>query len=105
MLLADRGARARPPTPAGSGPSSSSACPGPRDRHAPRFEALVDTVYGILTGREQAAVAALEDGPKTKAAEAGSAPPRKPAAARRPARTLTSAPLPDVSPGGLVAAC
>src|ERR1700683_5067684 len=29
--------------------------PRPRDRHAPRFEALVDTIYGILTGREQPA--------------------------------------------------
>ncbi len=32
--------------------------PRPRDRHDPHFEALVDTVYGILTGREQVAVAA-----------------------------------------------
>jgi NitT/TauT family transport system ATP-binding protein len=70
--------------------------PRPRDRHAPRFEALVDTIYGILTGREQAAVDALEDGGQ---AEAGSA--AAPAAARQPAHTLTSAPLPDVSPGGL----
>jgi NitT/TauT family transport system ATP-binding protein len=70
--------------------------PRPRDRHAPRFEALVDTIYGILTGREQAAFAALEDGGQ---AEAGSAV--TPAAARQPAHTLTSAPLPDVSPGGL----
>src|SRR5215469_7481709 len=34
--------------------------PRPRDRHSPRFEALVDAIYDILTGREQAAVAALE---------------------------------------------
>jgi NitT/TauT family transport system ATP-binding protein len=64
--------------------------PRPRDRHAPRFEALVDTIYGILTGREQAAVDALETG----------GVPVQPAA-RQPAHTLTSAPLPDVSPGGL----
>jgi NitT/TauT family transport system ATP-binding protein len=69
--------------------------PRPRDRHAPRFEALVDTIYGILTGREQAAVAALEDGGQVAAGSAA-AP-----AARPPAHTLTSAPLPDVSPGGL----
>ena len=70
--------------------------PRPRDRHAPRFEALVDTIYGILTGREQAAVAALEVGePGAAGGAAGQA------AARQPAHTLTSAPLPDVSPGGL----
>ena len=34
--------------------------PRPRDRHGPRFEALVDTIYGILTGREQAAAEAVE---------------------------------------------
>ncbi len=31
----------------------------PRDRHDPAFEALVDTVYGILTGREDAAERAV----------------------------------------------
>jgi NitT/TauT family transport system ATP-binding protein len=67
--------------------------PRPRDRHAPRFEALVDTIYGILTGREQAAIDALEVG----AAGGVTAQP----AARQAAHTLTSAPLPDVSPGGL----
>jgi NitT/TauT family transport system ATP-binding protein len=73
--------------------------PRPRDRHNGRFEALVDTIYGILTGREQPAVAALE------AAEAAGAEPGTAAAvppADRPhALTLTSGPLPDVSPGGL----
>ena len=34
--------------------------PRPRDRHAPRFEALVDTIYGILTGREDSASQAVE---------------------------------------------
>jgi NitT/TauT family transport system ATP-binding protein len=70
--------------------------PRPRDRHAPRFEALVDAIYGILTGREQAAFAALEGaehGPAGTSAEH--------AAVKHPAHTLTSAPLPDVSPGGL----
>jgi NitT/TauT family transport system ATP-binding protein len=63
--------------------------PRPRDRHAPRFEALVDTIYDILTGREQAAVAAIE-------AEAA-APPGP----GQPAATPINTPLPDVSPGGL----
>jgi NitT/TauT family transport system ATP-binding protein len=67
--------------------------PRPRDRHAPRFEALVDTIYGILTDREQAAAAALES--------VGGSDPAAPATSRQPAHTLTSAPLPDVSPGGL----
>jgi NitT/TauT family transport system ATP-binding protein len=60
--------------------------PRPRDRHAPEFEALVDTVYGILTGREDAATAAVE------AAPAGGA---------RPQMTPIEHPLPEVSVGGL----
>ena len=64
--------------------------PRPRDRHAPRFEALVDTVYGILTGREEAAAAAIEAG--------AAAPPGHPAAH---APTPISTPLPEVSVGGL----
>ena len=35
--------------------------PRPRDRRVPQFEALVDTVYGILTGREEEAHAAPKD--------------------------------------------
>jgi len=58
--------------------------PRPRDRHDPRFEQLVDTVYGILTGREEAAEqAATEVVP--------GAPPATPA----------DQPLPEVSAGGL----
>jgi NitT/TauT family transport system ATP-binding protein len=34
----------------------------PRDRHDPAFEQLVDTVYGILTGREDAAERAVSSG-------------------------------------------
>jgi NitT/TauT family transport system ATP-binding protein len=66
--------------------------PRPRDRHAPRFEALVDTIYGILTGREEsaAAVFAAENAPVAPA-------PRRPV----PTPTPTNTPLPDVSPGGL----
>jgi NitT/TauT family transport system ATP-binding protein len=62
--------------------------PRPRDRHDPRFEALVDTIYGILTGREQAAAAAVE-------AEAEVARP----APGQPMATPINTPLPDVSPG------
>jgi NitT/TauT family transport system ATP-binding protein len=65
--------------------------PRPRDRHAPRFEALVDTIYGILTGREQSASEAVEgqlvDTPR-------------PASAGLPATPINT-PLPAVSPGGL----
>jgi NitT/TauT family transport system ATP-binding protein len=56
--------------------------PRPRDRKDPGFEALVDTVYGILTGREEAAEQAVA-----------------PAAA--PAATPVDTPLPQVSAGGL----
>jgi NitT/TauT family transport system ATP-binding protein len=66
--------------------------PRPRDRHAPRFEALVDTIYGILTGREESAAAVFEP----EKADAPVAP-----APRQPAPTPTNTPLPDVSPGGL----
>jgi NitT/TauT family transport system ATP-binding protein len=66
--------------------------PRPRDRHAPRFEALVDTIYGILTGREESAAAVFEAGKS----DAAAAPP--PA---RPMPTPINTPLPVVSPGGL----
>jgi NitT/TauT family transport system ATP-binding protein len=56
--------------------------PRPRDRKDPGFEALVDTVYGILTGREEAAEQAVA-----------------PAAA--PVATPVDTPLPQVSAGGL----
>jgi NitT/TauT family transport system ATP-binding protein len=55
--------------------------PRPRDRHSPSVEALVDTVYDILTGREEAAASAV-------AAAAVSATP-------------SEVPLPEVSAGGL----
>src|SRR5712691_3701882 len=66
--------------------------PRPRDRHGSRFEALVDTIYGILTGREQAAADALEAEAATQAA---------PGQAVRPMATPINTPLPDVSTGGL----
>jgi NitT/TauT family transport system ATP-binding protein len=65
--------------------------PRPRDRHAPRFEALVDTIYGILTGREQPASDAV-------AGRLAGTPP--PASAGLPATPINT-PLPAVSPGGL----
>jgi NitT/TauT family transport system ATP-binding protein len=61
--------------------------PRPRDRNSPRFETIVDTVYDILTGREEKAAAAVEAAPA--------------AAAARPVATPTNTPLPDVSVGGL----
>ncbi len=56
--------------------------PRPRDRNTPAYGRLVDHVYGILTGRDEAAVAA---GP----------------AASRDAGTPLTQPLPDASVGGL----
>ncbi|MGW2649981.1 ABC transporter ATP-binding protein [Streptomyces sp. NPDC001393] len=61
--------------------------PRPRDRNSPRFESIVDTVYDVLTGREEAAAEAVEAAPA--------------AAAPRPMPTPTNTPLPDVSVGGL----
>jgi NitT/TauT family transport system ATP-binding protein len=68
--------------------------PRPRDRHNARFEGLVDTIYDILTGREQAAVNALEH----EAEAAAQAAPGQPA---RLVATPINTPLTDVSPGGL----
>jgi NitT/TauT family transport system ATP-binding protein len=58
--------------------------PRPRDRHTPQFERLVDTVYGILTGREDAAARAVTE-----------------PAPGKPAPTPTEVPLPAVSVGGM----
>jgi NitT/TauT family transport system ATP-binding protein len=70
--------------------------PRPRDRHAPRFEALVDTIYGILTGREDSASEAV-----SAAADAATVAAGASATPRRPAATPMNTPLPAVSPGGL----
>ena len=59
--------------------------PRPRDRHSPAFEALVDEVYGILTGRAEEPAAA--------AAVASVAGERSP--------SPTEAPLPAASVGGM----
>jgi NitT/TauT family transport system ATP-binding protein len=67
----------------------SVALPRPRDRHDPHFEALVDTVYGILTGREAAASEAIAPAPATGNGNG------------RPAGTPVTMPLPAVSVGGL----
>ena len=58
----------------------------PRDRHDPAFESLVDTVYGILTGREEQPLAAATAAGDGDAAAMG---------------TPISQPLPAVSVGGL----
>jgi NitT/TauT family transport system ATP-binding protein len=64
----------------------------PRDRRAPEFEALVDQVYGILTGRQ--------DEPEEPAC-APAAPQQGDAAARRGPRSPVDVPLPVVSVGGM----
>ena len=69
--------------------------PRPRDRHGARFESLVDTIYDILTGREQAAHKAIE----VAEVETVHAPP---AGVAGPAATPVNTPVPDVSPGGLI---
>jgi NitT/TauT family transport system ATP-binding protein len=56
--------------------------PRPRDRHGAGFEQLVDTVYDILTGREEAAERAV-------------------ATPDAPTPTPSELPLPEVSAGGL----
>jgi NitT/TauT family transport system ATP-binding protein len=61
----------------------------PRDRNSPRFEALVDTIYDILTGREQPAAAAIDTESAAQAATG------------QQVLTPVNTPLPDVSPGGL----
>jgi NitT/TauT family transport system ATP-binding protein len=60
--------------------------PRPRERHEAGFEDLVDTVYGILTGQEEAAEQAV--------AAAVSVP-------GAPMPTPSDLPLPEVSAGGL----
>jgi NitT/TauT family transport system ATP-binding protein len=62
--------------------------PRPRDRHEAGFEDLVDTVYGILIGREEAAEQAVTT------SASGSGPDG-------PAPTPSDLPLPEVSPDGL----
>lgn len=64
--------------------------PRPRDRRDPAFEAPVDTVYGILTGREQTPTDAVGD-------STGGAAVSTVLGAPAP----TGAPLPMASPGGL----
>jgi NitT/TauT family transport system ATP-binding protein len=61
--------------------------PRPRDRKEAGFEELVDIVYGILTGREEAAEKAVA------ATDAGSP--------GEPLPTPSDMPLPEVSAGGL----
>ncbi len=58
----------------------------PRDRHDPAFEQLVDTVYGILTGREDAAERAVASAEAVPGAAAA---------------TPVDTPLPEVSAPGL----
>jgi NitT/TauT family transport system ATP-binding protein len=84
--------------------------PRPRDRHSSTFEGYVDTIYGILTGREQAAAkvfegvtvgAAAGTVPAAAAADGSGAAGAGRATAPVPAPTPVNTPLPNVSPGGL----
>jgi len=61
----------------------------PRDRHDPAFEQLVDTVYGILTGREDAAERAVTSTETSTPGDGGQA------------ATPVDWPLPQVSAPGL----
>jgi NitT/TauT family transport system ATP-binding protein len=67
--------------------------PRPRDRRDPRFDAIVDTVYGILTGREEKAHAAVEEAAEPTGTQPGAGAPA--------AATPAEMPLPEVSAGGL----
>jgi NitT/TauT family transport system ATP-binding protein len=61
----------------------------PRDRRSPEFEALVDQVYGILTGREE------------RESAAAPAPARGEPGGRPAAKSPVEVPLPAVSVGGM----
>jgi NitT/TauT family transport system ATP-binding protein len=63
----------------------------PRDRHDPAFEQLVDTVYGILTGREDAAERAVASASASSSSSSGAVP----------GGTPVDTPLPEVSAPGL----
>lgn len=64
--------------------------PRPRDRRGPEFEALVDQVYGILTGRDEE----IEE-------HAAAARPEADEHIRRAPRSPVDTPLPVVSVGGM----
>jgi NitT/TauT family transport system ATP-binding protein len=80
--------------------------PRPRDRRSPEFEALVDQVYGILTGREGAEgeveVEVEEEhedhAPEEQHAAAATPSNGKP---RKAPKSPTEVPLPAVSVGGM----
>lgn len=76
--------------------------PRPRDRHGAKFEGLVDTIYDILTGREQAARKAIEADSVPAGRTPGTDEELPQSQQRGPAPTPVNTPLPDVSPGGLV---
>jgi NitT/TauT family transport system ATP-binding protein len=70
--------------------------PRPRDRRSPEFEALVDQVYGILTGRDaEAEEPEHEEQPETApTAEGNGGKPKK-------VKSPIEVPLPAVSVGGM----
>jgi NitT/TauT family transport system ATP-binding protein len=79
------------------------AQPRPRDRRSPEFEALVDQVYGILTGREEAESEEEHEEhvpeEQQEAAPSSAAKPNdKP---RKAPKSPIEVPLPAVSVGGM----
>jgi NitT/TauT family transport system ATP-binding protein len=70
--------------------------PRPRDRRSPEFEALVDQVYGLLTGRD-AAEAESEEHEEPVPEE----PPAENGKPRKAPKSPTEVPLPAVSVGGM----
>ena len=77
--------------------------PRPRDRRSPEFEALVDQVYGILTGREGAEVEEeheehVPEEQQEAVPSAATEPNGKP---RKAPKSPIEVPLPAVSVGGM----
>ena len=80
------------------------AQPRPRDRRSPEFEALVDQVYGILTGREGAEAEIEEEHEELARQEAPDTATAVPGSNGKPKKAPKSpieVPLPAVSVGGM----
>jgi NitT/TauT family transport system ATP-binding protein len=77
--------------------------PRPRDRRSPEFEALVDQVYGILTGREEAEAEIEEEHEELEQVPAVevAAPANGNGKPRKAPKSPTEVPLPAVSVGGM----
>ena len=77
--------------------------PRPRDRRSPEFEALVDQVYGILTGREEAEFEEEheEHAPEEQREAAPSSAAEPNGKPRKAPKSPIEVPLPAVSVGGM----